>query len=80
MSKTREAFYAGWRAGARSKVEADAVQFTDPDKAWCEFEKKLALRPSFSQVCERAVVLLFVLAVFAFIVAPLVIKLGEVAR
>jgi hypothetical protein len=80
MSKTREAFYAGWRAGARSKVEHDAVQFTDPDAAWCEFEKKLALRPSLSQVCERLVVLFCVLAVLGFVVAPLLIKLEWVAR
>lgn len=80
MSKTREAFYAGWRAGARFKIEAEESQHNSPDTAWIEFEKRLASRPSFSQVCERAVVLLFVLAVFAFIVAPLVIKLGKVAQ
>lgn len=80
MSKTREAFYAGWRAGARSKVEPDGVQFTDPDKAWEDFEKRLASRPTLSQVCERVVVLFFVLAVLGFVVAPLLIKLEWVAR
>lgn len=80
MSKTREAFYAGWRAGARSKIEVDSAQFTDPDKAWGEFEKKLATRPTLSQVCERLVVLFCVLAVLGFVVAPLLIKIEWVAR
>lgn len=80
MSKTREAFYAGWRAGARFKIEGDEAKHFDPDTAWCEFESKLASRPTLSQVCERVVVLFCVLAVLGFVVAPLLIKLEWVAR
>lgn len=80
MSKTREAFYAGWRAGARFKIEAEESQHNSPDTAWIEFEKRLASRPTSKQVCERLVVLFFVLAVFGFIVAPLLIKLQRMVQ
>lgn len=80
MSKTREAFYAGWRVGARSQLDPCDPKFTDPDAAWAEFESKLAARPTLSQVCERVVVLFCVLAVLGFIVAPLLIKLEWVVK
>lgn len=80
-SKTKEAFYRGWQAGCETnKLDQDDPRWQTAEHAWREFEERLALRPSFSQVCERVVVLFCVLAVLGFVVAPLLIKLEWVAR
>lgn len=74
-SKTKEAFYAGWRAARDAKDE-----FVTEDSAWERFEQRMATRPSFQVVCERLVVLLSLLAILAFIVAPLLIKFEKVVQ
>lgn len=81
MSKTREAFYAGWQAGCETNgLDHEDPRWQTAQPAWIEFEQRLASRPSFQQVCERVVVLLSLLAILAFVVAPLLIKLEWVAR